>query len=119
MSHLTDLIREFKAEDRKNVEARTAIVLEMVQYGLTYPPLGNITEKEESSVYSCICDLTKDLDDKIFAARLKKTWKRREHLLLIAQNAHEYARDYMDNLEYHEEIAWLVEERKSHRRKKT
>ncbi|MFX1263083.1 MAG: hypothetical protein ACFFAZ_13430 [Promethearchaeota archaeon] len=117
MSRLTDLIKQFKDEDRKNVKERTVLVLEMVQYALTYPPLGDITEKEQSSIYRCICELAKDLDDKVFAARLKKMWKRRKHLLQIAENAHEVSRDYMDNLEYHEEIAWLVEERENRQRK--
>ena len=110
MSHLNDLVGMFKETNELNLNLRLKLVLEMIEYSITYPPKETIEPIEIASVTDCVHAVIKQIEDAgkhLLADRIHKIWKKRGHLLQIATNAHHLKQDYMDDLEYHEEIMWL------------
>jgi hypothetical protein len=115
MQHIDELIEEYEATKREDLVARSILVLQMIEHSITYPPLRKITEEDLSEIDRYVKQLVKDLrkdDQYLFSVRLMKIWKKREHLCELAKLWHEVKNDYMDSLEYHEEVKWLRDERK-------
>jgi hypothetical protein len=115
MRHLTDLIKNYETVKSEELDARAILVLEMIEKTITYPPLESFTKKDISKTGECVQQLVRDLRKKkqyLFAVRISKIWKNREHLCQLAMNWHEISDDFMDEIEYHEEIKWLRDERK-------
>jgi hypothetical protein len=115
MPHVTDLIEKYESMKRENLDSRALLVLEMIEHSITYPPLERITKEDISRIDACVKELVKDLrKDRqyLFSVRISKTWKKREHLCEMAMTWNEISRDYMDEIEYHEEIRWIKEEQK-------
>ena len=115
MLHITDLVKKYETVDRDDLDERALLVLRMIEYSVTYPPLQPFTKEDISRVDKCVRQITKDLDEHgqhLFSIRIKKIWKKREHLCELAKTWHEIKKDYMDNLEYHEEVKWLKDEQK-------
>lgn len=114
MQHIDELIEEYEATKREDLVARSILVLQMIEHSITYPPLRKITEEDLSEIDRYVKQLAKDLrkdDQYLFSVRLMKIWKKREHLCELAKLWHEVKNDYMDSLEYHEEVKWLRDER--------
>ena len=114
MQHIDELIEEYEATKREDLVARSILVLQMIEHSITYPPLRKITEEDLSEIDRYVKQLVKDLrkdDQYLFSVRLMKIWKKREHLCELAKLWHEVKNDYMDSLEYHEEVKWLRDER--------
>jgi hypothetical protein len=114
MPNLMDLIENYEAVERADLDTRAVLVLEMIEETITYPPLESITKRNVSRVDVCVQQLVKDLRKNkqyLFAVRISKTWKKREQLLKLGKNWHEIKDDFMDEIEYHEEIKWLRDER--------
>ncbi len=110
MSHLKKLTEEFVETTELDQKMRIRLVLEMIEYGITYPPQETIEPNELKAVKNCVHQLINELEydgEHLFADRIHKLWKKREHLLRIAENAHRLKNDYMDDIEYHEEIKWI------------
>jgi hypothetical protein len=115
MRYIGELIREYETTKRGHLDERAILVLHMIENSITYPPLERITTKDLSKIDECIKQLVKDLRrDKqyLFSVRIEKIWKKRKHLCEQAKLSHEVKDDYMDAIEYHEEIKWLRNERK-------
>jgi hypothetical protein len=115
MPHITDLVKKYESVKRENLDSRAILVLEMIEHSITYPPLEHITKTDISNIDACVQQLVRDLrKDKqyLFSVRISKTWKKREHLCQLAKTWHEIHKDYMDEIEYHEEIKWIKDERK-------
>ena len=115
MRYIKDLIQEYEATKRGDLDQRALLVLQMIENSITYPPLERITKKDLSKIDECITQLVKDLrKDKqyLFSVRISKIWKKRKHLCEQAELWHEVKDDYMDSIEYHEEVKWLRDERK-------
>ena len=115
MSHIMSLVKECETLTREDLDARAILVLEMIEISITYPPLEKTTKKEISKVDECVKQLIKDLRKNkqyLFSVRISKIWKKREHLCELAKIWHQVKQDYMDNIEYHEEVKWLRDERK-------
>jgi hypothetical protein len=115
MQHIDELIEEYEATKREDLVARSILVLQMIEHSITYPPLRKITEEDLSEIDRYVKQLVEDLrkdDQYLFSVRLMKIWKKREHLCELAKLWHEVKNDYMDSLEYHEEVKWLRDERK-------
>ncbi|MFX1485466.1 MAG: hypothetical protein ACFFCP_20010 [Promethearchaeota archaeon] len=114
MQHIMDLLEQYETAKKGDLDARSALVLEMIEHAITYPPLERLSKKDLSRIDQCVRQLVKDLrKDKqyLFSVRISKIWKKREHLCELAKIWHEVEHDYMDNIEYHEEIKWLRDER--------
>ena len=110
MSHLKDLVGLFEESNELSLNLRLKLVLEMIEYSITYPPIEKIEPTETASVTECVHEIIKQIeceDEHLLADRIHKIWKKRGHLLQIAANAHQMKHDYMDDLEYHEEVKWL------------
>ena len=110
MSHLKDLVRLFEETNELDLNLRLKLILEMMEYSITYPPPETIEPVEIAAVTDCVHAVTKQIEsagEHLLADRIHKIWKKRGHLLQIAENAHHMRHDYMDDLEYHEEILWI------------
>ena len=110
MSYLKELVERFYKTKDEDYHARLCILLEMVEFTVTYPRPGRVEEWELIAVDACVKRATSELEAKkehLLAQRINKIWKKRDHLLQIAENAHHVKEDYMDNMEYHEEIKWI------------
>ncbi|PNX51004.1 MAG: hypothetical protein BV458_12210 [Thermoplasmata archaeon M9B2D] len=86
----------------------------MIEKTITYPPLETFTKKDILNTGECVQQLVRDLRKKkeyLFAVRISKIWKNREHLCQLGKSWHEIKDDFMDEIEYHEEIRWLRDER--------
>ena len=115
MRYIGELIEEYETTKRGDLDERAILVLHMIENSITYPPLERITTKDLSKIDECITQLVKDLRrDKqyLFSVRIEKIWKKRKHLCEQAKLSHEVKDDYMDAIEYHEEVKWLRNERK-------
>ncbi len=115
MSHMIELLKKYEKVEKKDLDTRAILVLDMIERVITYPPVESFTRKEISTVNGNVQRLVKDLrsdEQFLFSVRISKIWKNREHLLQLAETGHEIQKDYMDEIEYHEEIKWLIEERK-------
>jgi hypothetical protein len=113
MSHLSELLASFDKKETSDRDGRALIVLKMIEFAVTYPPLGNITEKELQEVGSRVESLMKQYKRRsLFARRVHKIWQRRGHLLKLVEIAHSTEGDYMDVIEYHEEVAWLRDQQR-------
>jgi hypothetical protein len=113
MTHISELLEEYEQAKKEDLDSRAILVLEMIEHSITYPALERITEKELSNIDACVQQLVRDLrKDKqyLFSVRIAKTWKKREHLCDLAMTWHEVNKDYMDEIEYHEEIKWIKDE---------
>ncbi len=113
MSHLKDLVKLFEEANELDLNQRLKLVLEMIEYSITYPPSEAIEPVEIASVTNCVHASIKQIESAghhLLADRIHKIWKKRGHLLQIAENAHQLKHDYMDDLEYHEEIMWIRSE---------
>ncbi|MBD3405293.1 MAG: hypothetical protein GF411_04040 [Candidatus Lokiarchaeota archaeon] len=112
MSHLADLIISFNESKKTELEYRTLLVLDMIEYSTMYPPISTIKEAELNLVQKCIDELVDDIEatnDHILACRIYKTWKKREHILKLAEHANKLTADFMDHILYHQEIRWIKE----------
>jgi hypothetical protein len=110
MSYLKELVEKFYKTDDEDYHDRLCIVLEMIEYTVTYPRPDTVEEWELIAVDACVKRATSELEAKkehLLAKRVNKIWKKRDQLLEIAENAHHVKGDYMDNMEYHEEIKWI------------
>lgn len=115
MREVYDLLKEYESAKKEDLDTRSIIVLELIEHAITYPPLERISEKDLSKIDKYVKQLVEDLRrDKqyLFSVRISKIWKKRVHLCELAKIWHEVQDDYMDNLEYHEEVKWLRSERK-------
>ena len=115
MQQIEDLIEECGKAKKMDLNKRTIIVLQMIEHTITYPPLEKISKDDLSEIDRCVKDLVKDLrknEQYLFSVRISKIWEKREHLCELAKMWHQLKHDYMDNIEYHEEIKWLRDERK-------
>jgi hypothetical protein len=113
MGQITDLIKNYEKIENSELDKRALLVLEMIERVLTYPPLETISVKELSTIDKNVLELTRDLRKKrkyLFSTRLSKIWKTKNHLLQLAKNWHDVKDDFMDEIEYHEEIKWLKDE---------
>ena len=113
--HLIDLIKEYQKIKKEDLDTRTAFVLEMIEKVITYPPTEQVTSNDILKIDEYTQHLVKDLrKDKEYlrSVRISKIWKKREHLLQLAKNWHEIDKDYIDEIEYHQEIKWLRDERR-------
>lgn len=114
MSHLKKLVEEFCNTDENELGMRVALVLEMMEFVLTYPPPEICDDVKMASLTKCVHIVTTALEAKgrhLFADRIGKIWRKRNRLLLIAENAHHLRGDYMDDIEYHEEIKWIRDQK--------
>ncbi|MFW9805605.1 MAG: hypothetical protein ACFFFK_02605 [Candidatus Thorarchaeota archaeon] len=115
MQRIEDLIEECGNAKKMDLNKRATIVLQMIEHTITYPPLERITKDDLAEIDKCVKDLVKDLRKNkqyLFSVRISKIWGKREHLCELAKLWHQLKHDYMDNIEYHEEIKWLRNERK-------
>jgi hypothetical protein len=113
MSPLSEILASFDKKDASDRDGRALIVLQMIEFTVTYPPLGKITENELQEVEARVDSLVKQYKRRsLFARRIHKIWRRREHLLQLVKIAHSTEGDYMDVIEYHEEVAWLREQQR-------
>ena len=115
MAQLIDLMHGYEKLQRNELDQRSIFVLEMIERVITYPPVETITEKETATIDRYVRETTRDLRrDKqyLFSVRIGKIWKKREHLVQLGKNWHLVQKDYMDDIEYHEEIKWLRDERR-------
>jgi len=114
MSHIIELLKEYEKVKKNDLDTRAIFVLEMIERVITYPPVEPHTGKDISIINENVQRLVKDLrKDKqfLFSVRISKIWKKREHLVQLAKNWHEIKNDFMDEINYHEEIKWLRVER--------
>jgi hypothetical protein len=114
MTHISELLEKYEQAKKEDLDSRAILVLEMIEHSITYPPLERITKTDLSNIDACVQQLVRDLrKDKqyLFSVRIAKTWKKREHLCQLAITWHEVNKDYMDEIEYHEEIKWIKDER--------
>lgn len=84
----------------------------MIEYSTMYPPVNAIKESELNLVQKCIDEVVDDIEasnDHILACRIYKTWKKREHILQLAEHANRLTADFMDHIMYHQEIRWIKE----------
>ena len=115
MPHLIDLIKEYKKLKEKDLNVRSIFVLEMMEKVITFPPTEPYSEKDVSVIDEYVSQLVRDLRrDKqyLFSVRISKIWKQREHLIQMAKTWHEVQKDYIDEIEYHQEIKWLRDKRR-------
>ena len=115
MQQIEELIEECETAKKMDLNKRSTIVLQMIEHTITYPPIERITKDDLSKIDTCVKSLVKDLrknEQFLFSVRISKIWKNREHLCELAKMWHQLKHDYMDNIEYHEEIKWLRDERK-------
>lgn len=97
------------------MDTRSILVLTMIEKTITYPPLETFTKQEILKVDENVQKLVRDLKrDKqyLFSVRISKIWKKREQLLQLAENWHKIDKDYLDEIEDHQEIKWLRDERR-------
>lgn len=114
MPHLIDLIEEYRKVKKDDLDMRMVFVLEMIEKAITYPPTEPITSSDVQAIGEYTERLVKDLrKDKQYlcSVRISKIWKKRKHLCQLAETWHEIDKDYIDEIEYHEEIKWLRDER--------
>lgn len=112
---LIDLIQNYGKLTKKNLHGRTILVLEMVERVITFPPVESVSKEELSMIDGFVQEIMEDLrKDKqyLFSVRIGKIWKNRKHICQLGENWHKVKKDYMDDIEYHEEIKWLRDERK-------
>jgi hypothetical protein len=110
MSHLKDLIEKFDNTSLSKHQVRTRLVLEMVAFTIRYPPSDLIDPAEIAAVDICVHTVIDEIEarkDHLFADRIGKIWKKRDYLLQLAYNAEHTSNNYMDVLEYHEEVKWI------------
>ena len=110
MSYLKELVERFYKTDDADYKARLCIALEMIEFTVSYPRPESVEEWELIAVDAGIKRVTSELEAKkehLLAHRVNQIWKKRDHLLQIAENAHHVRDDYMDNMEYHEEVKWI------------
>lgn len=115
MAQLIDLMNGYEKLHKKELNKRSILVLEMIERIITYPPVETISEKEITTIEKYVREITRDLRrDKqyLFSVRIGKIWKKREQLIQLGKNWHLVQKDYMDEIEYHEEIKWLRDERR-------
>ncbi len=113
--HVIDLIKAYQKVNEEHLTTRTIFVLEMIEKVITYPPTESITSKDVQIIDNYTQQLEKDLrKDKqyLLSVRISKIWKKRDHLIELARNWHEIEKDYIDEIEYHQEIKWLRDERR-------
>jgi hypothetical protein len=113
MSQLKDLIKDFEALKSEDLDTRAILVLDMIEKTITYPSLETFSKKDILKTGECVQKLVRDLRKNkqyLFAVRISKIWKNREHLCQLAKNWHEIRDDFMDEIEYHEEVKWLRDE---------
>ncbi len=120
MQGISSLIEDFEKAKKEDLDARSIVVLQMIEHSITYPPLEHLTKKDLSKIDQCVKQLIRDLrknEQYLFSVRISKIWEKREHLCELAKLSHQVKHDYMDNIEYHEEIKWLRDERERLTRK--
>ncbi len=114
MSHLKYLVEQFDEADESELGTRVALALDMIEFVVSYPQSEICDDEEISSVTKRVHLVTTALEAKgqhLFADRICKIWRKRNHLLMIAENAYHLRGDYMDDLEYHEEIKWIRDQK--------
>ena len=112
MSHLKDLINHFSKTEESERDLRERLVLEMIDYTIMYPPPHSVSE-DLDNVAICIHKVVRELiemGEHILARRIHKIWGQRDHLLQLAENASRVSHNYMDALEYHQEVKWVKKE---------
>jgi hypothetical protein len=112
---LIDLIQNYEKLTKKNLHGRTILVLEMIERVITFPPVEPVSKEELAMIDGFVQEIMEDLrKDKqyLFSVRIGKIWKNRKHICQLGENWHKVKKDYMDDIEYHEEIKWLRDERK-------
>ncbi len=115
MAQLFDLIQSYDKLTKKELHKRTILVLEMIERVITYPPVEAVSDKEISTIDGYVHEIIRDLrknKQNLFSVRIGKIWKTRDHLIQLGKNWHMVQKDYMDEIEYHEEIKWLKDERR-------
>ncbi len=120
MSRLKCLAENYDETSKKDENLRVKLILEMIEYNITYPPPIRIETHELHAVNERVHEIIKELEgrgEKLLAKRIHKIWKKRNHLLQIAENAHHLDHDFMDTLEYHEEIRWIRNQINDYRQK--
>ena len=111
MPHLIDLIEEYRKVKKDDLDRRMVFVLEMIEKAITYPSTEPITSSDVQAMDEYTNQLVKDLrKDRQYlcSVRISKIWKKRRHLCQLAEISHEIDKDYIDEIEYHEEIKWLA-----------
>jgi hypothetical protein len=114
MVNLVDLLKKYEDVERDDLNTRSILVLEMIEKILAYPSLASHTNENILKVDECVQQLVGDLrKDKqyLFSVRISKMWKKREYILQLAKTQNTIKSDYMDDIQYHEEIKWLRDER--------
>jgi hypothetical protein len=107
-----ELMRLFQ-EDEDDVEKRLSAVLGMLEFVLEHPFNCSLGEKQISAISSCIEEIRPQLGKQpVMMKRISKIWKRRQHLLDVARYVHRHHEDYMDSIEYHQEVQWLKIQRR-------
>ena len=115
MGIVLDLIQSYEKLKKNELHQRTILVLEMIERVITYPPVESVTDEELSTIDQYVRDVINDLrrdKEYLFSVRIAKIWKMRDHLIQLGKNWHNVQEDYMDEIEYHEEIKWPKDERK-------
>ena len=115
MGIVLDLIQSYEKLKKNELHQRTILVLEMIERVITYPPVESVTDEELSTIDQYVRDVINDLrrdKEYLFSVRIAKIWKMQDHLIQLGKNWHNVQEDYMDEIEYHEEIKWLKDERK-------
>jgi hypothetical protein len=110
VSRLKCLAENYDETSNRDENLRVKLILEMIEYNITYPPPIRIETHELQAVNERVHHMTRELErkgQKLLAKRIHKIWEKRDHLLQIAENAHHLDHDFMDTLEYHEEIRWV------------
>ena len=114
LQYIKDLIENYELTNREDLDTRSILVLQMIEHSITYPPLEKLTKKDLSIIDESVKQVVRDLrknEQYLFSVRISKIWKKREHLCQLAKTSHQVKQDYMDSIEYHEEIKWLRDER--------
>jgi hypothetical protein len=115
MAQLIDLMHSYEKLKKNELHKRSLLVLEMIERVITYPPVETISDKDISRVDGYVLELINDLRrDKqyLFSVRIGKIWDKREQLIHLGKTWHEIQKDYLDEIEYHQEIKWLRDERR-------
>jgi len=114
MGQLLDLIESYEKLKKNELHTRSILLLEMIERVITYPPVEAVSEEEIATIDGYVREIIRDLrknNQYLFGLRIGKIWKNREHLVQLGKNWHMIQKDYMDEIEYHEEIKWLRDER--------
>jgi hypothetical protein len=115
MAQLIDLVHAYEKLKKEELQKRALLVLEMIERIITFPPVETITDKDITRVDGYVVELIQDLRrDKqyLFSVRIGKIWNKREQLLQLGKTWHEIQKDYIDEIEYHQEIKWLRDQRR-------